>query len=178
MKKLHIYIFACACMLAACSDNGGSDNPLADSDAPITFSTDVEMLATRASVSNIANTDTLKKLGEGFGVFAYKTGTDDIADAAFSRKWGEATTGLSGNELAYPTPDFMYNQQVTWGIQYVKDTSNPDNPVVERNWVYSPPKYWPNSSQNVAPRYISFFAYAPYYRRGCYDGCDRLPHRY
>lgn len=167
MKKLYIYIlYACAWMLMACSDHEGSDVLLLDGDVPIQFTTDVEWLDTRASASNIANTDALKNLGEGFGVFAYKTGSDDIANANFSSKWEEATAGLTGTEAAYPVPDFMYNQQVTWGIQYVKDTSDPDHPVVERNWVYEPPKYWPNSSANATPRHISFFAYAPYTAEG------------
>ena len=63
--------------------------------------------------------------GAGFGVFAYYTGASG---------WG--TVGSS------TTPNFMYNQQVTYSS----------------GWTYSPVKYWPNADGEK----VSLFAYAPY----------------
>lgn len=52
-------------------------------------------------------------------------------------------TGAVKYDLSSVSPDFMYNQDVTY------DGSN---------WTYSPVKYWPNNSTE----YISFFSYYPY----------------
>ena len=52
-------------------------------------------------------------------------------------------TGAVKYDLSSVSPDFMYNQKVTY------DGSN---------WAYSPVKYWPNNSNE----YISFFSYYPY----------------
>jgi hypothetical protein len=52
-------------------------------------------------------------------------------------------TGDIPYDLYSVSPDFMYNQEVTYN---------------EENWTYSPVKYWPNNS----PEYISFFSYYPY----------------
>lgn len=92
---------------------------------PIEFSTYLGRNAeTKGTVLNL---DALKT--QGFGVLAYNTGTDT---------W-------PSQDNTY-TPDFMYNQEVT----YDDDESN--------SWTYSPTKYWPNETNNK----ISFFAYAPY----------------
>ena len=130
----------CAAMVA-CYDYddigplaGGADLALVD------FSTDV---TTRANTL-IDDTAALKKT-TGIGVFAYFTD---------EKPWAEATAKATTAEY------FMYNQRVTWGVQRV-DTLD-DKPEPAYGWIYSPPKYWPNSSGNAAPRYISFFAYAPY----------------
>lgn len=79
---------------------------------------------TRSSVMNI---DSLKKTG--FGVLAYYTGEETYLNA-----------GVPGSF----TPNFMYNQEVTW------DAAG--------RWTYSPVKYWPS---NIMDK-ISFFGYAPY----------------
>lgn len=52
-------------------------------------------------------------------------------------------TGDIQYDLYSVSPDFMYNQEVTYNGE---------------NWTYSPVKYWPNNS----PEYISFFSYYPY----------------
>lgn len=67
--------------------------------------------------------DTEDMKTQGFGVFAYYTN-----DAQYS---------------AAATPNFMYNEKVT----YAGNT-----------WTYAPVKYWPNEATD----YVSFFAYAPY----------------
>lgn len=63
--------------------------------------------------------------GAGFGVFAYYTG---------ATAWGDVGSST--------TPNFMYNQQVTYSS----------------GWTYTPVKYWPNADGEK----VSFFAYAPY----------------
>lgn len=88
---------------------------------PIGFGTYVGRDAqTKASV---VTTETMKT--EGFGVFAYYTAQNNFAST--------------------DTPNFMYNQNVSW------DETN-------GVWTYSPVKYWPNNTNDK----ISFFAYAPY----------------
>ena len=52
-------------------------------------------------------------------------------------------TGEVQYNLSSVSPDFMYNQDVTYN---------------GGNWTYSPVKYWPNNSSE----YISFFSYYPY----------------
>jgi hypothetical protein len=68
---------------------------------------------------------------KGFGVFGYYTGTEDY----------NVTTPNH-------TPNFMYNQEVTW------KGDDADGGV----WQYAPVKYWPNNPLEK----VSFFAYAPY----------------
>lgn len=122
----------CAVM-AACAESSEEGTPVDVGMAPVGFSTDV---TTRTTL--IEDTEALKKLSAGIGVFAYFTDT---------KKWADADN---------PIPDFMYNQQITWGVQRI------EGPDTIRGWIYSPVKYWPNSTGNNDPRYISFFAYAPY----------------
>lgn len=52
-------------------------------------------------------------------------------------------TGDIPYDLYSVSPDFMYNQEVTYN---------------EGNWTYSPVKYWPNNDSEK----ISFFSYYPY----------------
>lgn len=70
----------------------------------------------------------------GFGVTAFYTGQNE---------WTAAS--------ADNTPNFMYNQQVT----YTTSTTG-------GAWSYSPVKYWPTMKSDK----ISFFAYAPYNAAG------------
>ena len=164
MKRNYLYLLACA-LLAACTgsdDNYGQQPQPVDGEAAITFATDI---TTRSNVtrSNVNSLDDLKKLSKGFGVLAYFT------DA---QNWTTAKGTLAPS--AFPPPDFMYNQPVRWGALYtMKDGSGniiydeDHNPVIVNDWVYSPLKYWPNYSDNDdggagAPRYISFFGYAPF----------------
>lgn len=185
MKKIHIYIL-CGCVLCACSDSGDSTSePLTFSDVPIQFSTDMTNLDTRATTGPIESVEALQNLTEGFGVFAYMTGTGDVGSDTYSRTWETATKDaatlepLDGDDANYPIPDFMYNQQVTWYL--LNDGST-------YGWTYSPPKYWPNSTENATSRPISFFAYAPYTSEaeaatadatgitGMTDANDKSPH--
>ena len=67
--------------------------------------------------------DTEDMKTQGFGVFAYYTDEQRYSAAA--------------------TPNFMYNEEVTYA---------------GTAWTYAPVKYWPNEATD----YVSFFAYAPY----------------
>ena len=55
----------------------------------------------------------------------------------------------------------MYNQQVRWGALYTT-TDEKGKAVNVEDWIYTPAKYWPNTTNNAAARFISFFAYAPF----------------
>lgn len=139
-------MFACAMMMACTNsvDEGGEE--LTYSTDAVRFSTDVSSQTTRATTGMINNLDALKASGDGFGVFAYLTD-------------GTAFDTQFPNAAAYTTfaNFFMQNQQVTWNNSY----QNADE-VWQKDWVYSPLKYWPNSTNNATSRYISFFAYAPW----------------
>lgn len=161
-------------LLTGCTagdDGGGGSTPQTTQPEAVSFSTDLGSKSSRVTTGTINNTEALKKVGEGFGVFAYLT--DD-------KKWADA-------DLSGFSNFFMQNQQVTWGVQWVDDKgdTNPANDENHYDWVYYPLKYWPNSTKNATARNISFFAYAPWadasaspeagvidYVR---DG-DRLPH--
>lgn len=190
MKHIYnIIMYACVGMLlAGCASDDGTGGagvtPVAK-DEPVSFSTIVGESAiisqtqqqgeTRATIGTIDNLDALKASGDGFGVFAYLTD---------NKNWTAAKT--DDDDLSEFKDFFMYNQQVTWGVQWVENGSDedPTNDVPHYDWVYSPLKYWPNSSNNAENRNISFFAYAPYTAQagaekgitGFTDSSDKLPH--
>lgn len=136
--------------------------PGATDDGAISFSTGVTETDTRAFTGPIDNLEALKTVPEGFGVLAYLTD---------GQTWEEATDGKKEPYLStFPSPDFMYNQPVTWGwlVRKMKtvdgvDVLDTENSI--KDWVYSPLKYWPNSTDNATARYVSFFAYAPFVER-------------
>ena len=156
--------------MMACSGSDGEEtggSSASSSSDVISFATGVSIETTRATTGSIDDLDALKATPEGFGVFAYVTDDKDWATAV------SADADLSGF-----SDYLMYNQQVTWGVQYVDDSSDP-----HYDWVYAPLKYWPNSSNNATNRYVSFFAYAPYVAAGAASGItgftnssDKLPH--
>lgn len=90
-------------------------------------------VSTRAGQNGAIGNEALKVSTDGFGVFAF-LGNDDWLYASNTQQ-----------------PDFMFNQQVTWGGEA---------------WTYSPLKYWPNETggdaTSVSTDRLSFFAYAPY----------------
>lgn len=141
-------------LLTACSEHEEEVTP-ANAEA-VLFGANVGTSAdTRAAYTgNIDNLDTLKDIPEGFGVFAYITE---------SSLWESVKTTA--------TPDFMYNQSVYWGVQYLDGST----PVYD--WIYTPLKYWPNYSNNDNdhPRYVSFFAYAPFTAEGVSAGITGFP---
>lgn len=118
-KKLFLGLMAAAAVsFTACQkDEVLNEVP---QDQPIEFGTYIGRDAqTKASVINL---DALKE--KGFGVFAYYTGQNSYDEAN-------------------STPNFMYNEQITWSTNA---------------WTYNPVKYWPNNPNDK----VSFFAYAPY----------------
>ena len=134
------------CLLSSCAKSSLSDDgqdPLANVPVPITFTTyTTAMSGTRAGYEGlITDDDRLRDLG--FGVYAFTTD---------SKAWAEWTK---------TAPNFMYNEHVSY--EYVS--------AAEREWMYTPLKYWPNDNQpadNATAQgsqlhsYVSFFAYAPY----------------
>ena len=152
----YVLAMGLAALIGGCAGSDDSSGLSPDyGDAPIVFTTDMNDTwepadnMTRAYTGNIDDVDALKASGVGFGVFAYFTDTE---------KWDEAKGAYPVNDANYPTPDFMNNQTVEWGVQYM------ENEVPHNDWVYDPLKYWPNYSDNnpAEARYVSFFAYAPY----------------
>lgn len=133
IRKGAVMLFLLA--LTGCSkDEAGND-----SGAPVPVRFEAGSPEVFKSRSLIESESALQ--GAGFGVFAYYTGASG---------WG--TVGSS------TTPNFMYNQQVTW------DGTN-------SVWIYTPVKYWPNDNYpadntgatgSQGHSYVSFFAYAPY----------------
>ena len=114
--------------------DSGVDTPEGEA-VPVRFSTYIAQSATtratgNAPLSNITDIASLR--AAGFGVFGY---------------YNDNKTYDSSTD----TPNFMYNQQVTWN---------------NTAWTYSPLKYWPNEhgSDESEDRtdHLSFFAYAPY----------------
>ena len=147
MKK--VLFFACAAaMLAACSN---TDELATLQNVQNAQGTEVNFdvyasRTTRAGLPGGYDTsegygvtlNTLKTGGRhaaaGFGVFGYYTSNSEY-DANSS------------------TPNFMYNQPVTWS-------------TTQNVWTYSPVKYWPNEFGDGAYSddvdRVSFFAYAPF----------------
>lgn len=90
---------------------------------------------------------------EGRGVIYFSAGFAQDATKASGEKASLANndkigvfacyTGDIPYNLTSVSPDFMYNQEVTYN---------------ESNWTYSPVKYWPNNDSER----ISFFSYYPY----------------
>ncbi|MBQ7414160.1 MAG: hypothetical protein IJV09_01835 [Prevotella sp.] len=135
-NDIYVWMLACVLMLSACSGDDVAENGASDAETAVSFSATVPTFSLRSVVSS---TSYLQTQTLGFGVFAYYTGSTPWATA-------EATA----------TPNFMYNQQVTYSTDH---------------WTYSPVKYWPNDNQpadgsgatgSQAHSYVSFFAYAPY----------------
>ena len=153
MKKLFLLAVVGA-SLAACSNDEVVSNPIQQSSqtSPISFDVYAQRAVTRAGLPGgttpAAGTDpqfygiTTKSLqtglhkDAGFGVFAYFTDNGDY----------DANTS---------TPNFMYNEQVTYKTGGTL-----------ADWTYEPVKYWPNEYGDGATSddldKVSFFAYAPW----------------
>lgn len=134
MKKYFI-LAAAALAFAACSNKEDFvAEPQAEQqvgEVPVAFDSYVNRATTRAGQTGSSTLDALKTANVGFGVFGYYTNADNY-DQTF-------------------TPNFFYNQQVTFSGSA---------------WSYTPIKYWPNEfgtnalSDDVDK--VSFFAYAPF----------------
>ncbi|MCD7924534.1 MAG: fimbrillin family protein [Bacteroides sp.] len=120
MKKNYLLWALAVVSLAGCSQNEITEvSP--DAHPAVGFSVYTGTQARGAETDNNA----IQGSGKGFGILAYYTGQSDMGTSS--------------------TPNFMWNQQVTY------DTSN-------KVWKYTPLKYWPNTTGDK----VSFYAYAPY----------------
>jgi len=119
MKKSNLFlVMVMALIVMSCSKDETTMSIPQESNA-ITFGTYVGRDAqTRASALDSVGLTT-----SGFGVFAYYTDGGDFTSSS--------------------TPNFMYNQKVSWNSS---------------KWEYAPVKYWPNEAADM----LTFFAYAPY----------------
>lgn len=142
MKKFIIIAASAALVLGACSK---SEITTPAEQVPVTFGTYLgKTKAVSATTFGDMTLATLQASTNGFGVFGYYADnsgngtTNDIASAADPAKF---------------TPNFMYNQKVTYSSS---------------KWSYSPIKYWPNeySAANAKTEQgidkLSFTAYAPH----------------
>lgn len=123
-------LIACAALtMTSCSNDEINAPQQSQGNNAIEFSTYLGRNAqgSRGTETNDASIKKNEKNG-GFGVLAYYTKQDDF-------------------NITNHTPNFMWNQQVTY-----KGT----------NWEYTPVKYWPTKVGDK----VSFFAYAPYAANG------------
>lgn len=124
-------LIACAALtMTGCSNDEINAPQQSQGNNAIEFST---YLGRNAQGSRGTETSTTSIQTSGFGVLAYYTKQTDFANTN--------------------TPNFMWNQQVTY-----KGT----------NWVYTPVKYWPTKGGDK----VSFFAYAPYVAGGNANGIE------
>ena len=107
---------------------------------PITFATSITGEATKAATPLPDDTD--------FRIFAfYQPGVVDEDPAVdYTGTWNDLA-------IEHWTPNFMYDQPVTWN-----DNGTPADDS-DDYWGYTPVKYWPNNAENT----ITFWAYSPYY---------------
>lgn len=129
-QNYFIGLIACAALtMTGCSNDEINVPQQSQGNNAIEFSTYLGRNAqgSRGTETNDASIKKNEKNG-GFGVLAYYTKQDDF-------------------NITNHTPNFMWNQQVTY-----KGT----------NWEYTPVKYWPTKVGDK----VSFFAYAPYAANG------------
>lgn len=144
-KKFYLFAAAAVMLMTACSSDDATSD-VTPSQTPMAVGFDTYLSNTTRAVggqTGVMTTSTLQS--EGFGVFAFQT--NDTYPAGGTGK----------------TPNFMYNQKVTYGSSV---------------WSYSPLKYWPNNTTQdmhggsghatitTPDDYVSFFAYAPYVANG------------
>ncbi len=120
MKKNYLLWALAVVSLAGCSQNEITEvSP--DAHPAVGFSVYTGTQARGVKTDN----DAIQGSGKGFGILAYYTGQSNMGTSS--------------------TPNFMWNQQVTY------DSDN-------TSWKYTPLKYWPNTTGDK----VSFYAYAPY----------------
>lgn len=141
MKKILLIAASAALVLASCAKIEHDQTTIGEG-TPVLFGAYNARLATKAVSSTTygqINTNALLQASAGFGVFAF------YSDGAANEYNGATPTSNF-------TPNFMYNQLVTY------DTDH---------WTYSPIKYWPNEYNNTTAigadvDKLTFFAYAPH----------------
>lgn len=117
-------LIACAALtMTGCSNDEINAPQQSQGNNAIEFSTYLGRNA-QGSRGTETNDASIKSENAGFGVLAYYTKQDDF-------------------NITNHTPNFMWNQQVTYS---------------NSAWSYAPVKYWPTKVGDK----VSFFAYAPY----------------
>lgn len=143
-----VFAAVAALSMSGCSQEEellvSGDNSFADPNA-VLFGTYMG----KAPQSRGAVLDNASIKTEGFGVYAYYTGQDDLTP-------GESNAAV---------PNFMCNQQVTWDASAKYPGSDKESDPAGM-WTYSPVKYWPS---NVGEK-LSFYAYAPYMAAAVAEG--------
>ena len=160
MKKV-LFFAAAAAMMAACSNTEeleGFQVQKDNQETPVNFDVYAGKAATRSGLPGgydategyglTTNTlQTGRHSAAGFGVFGFYTSNS------------EYDTNSS-------TPNFMYNQQVTYNS-------------TKTAWTYEPVKYWPNEFGNAAISddvdHVTYFAYAPWQKVTVNTGVPVLP---
>lgn len=123
MKTYHLLATAAVMLLAGCSQNEITEiSP--DANPVVAFDMYTGAQTKGTVTDNTAGTTGIRN-ATGFGILAYYTDKNN---------WNAASSF---------TPNFMWNQQVTYQGSA---------------WKYTPVKYWPKTEGDK----ISFFAYAPY----------------
>lgn len=138
MKKTY-FLAAAAALFAACASDDLTlqEQPQTQAEAgAVGFEAYTQRGITRAGTPGSLTTEGLKTgsfATDGFGVFGYYTDNNDYEQRS--------------------TPNFFYNQQVTWS-------------TASTAWTYEPVKYWPNEYGNKASSddsdKVTYFAYAPW----------------
>lgn len=124
MKTYHLLATAAVLLLAGCSQNEITEiSP--DANPAVAFDMYTGAQTKGTVTDNGTGTTGIKNTTTGFGILAYYTDKNN---------WNAAGSF---------TPNFMWNQQVTYQASA---------------WKYTPVKYWPKTESDK----ISFFAYAPY----------------
>lgn len=151
-RIIWLWIALTALVFSSCGKNepqAGDDawEPLTG-DTPISFTTKIGAETKTGSLSTIST---------NFHVFAfYQPGVvDDDPLVDYTGTWDDLST-------QHWTPNFMYDQPVTWNNNGTPADDSDDY------WNYAPIKYWPNNAENT----ITFWAYSPYY--GEYEHQDFL----
>ena len=138
MKKTY-FLAAAAALFAACASDDLTlqEQPQTQAEAgAVGFEAYTQRGITRAGTPGSLTTEELKTgsfATDGFGVFGYYTDNNDYEQRS--------------------TPNFFYNQQVTWN-------------TTSTAWTYEPVKYWPNEYGDKAVSddadKVTYFAYAPW----------------
>ena len=152
---------------AACSSDkleayqGQPDTNLESPSNAISFGTYMGKTGTTRATTGqtgVITTSTLQSSTNGFGVYGYLS-----------------STAFTDNTAVTATPNFMWNEQVTYSSS---------------KWSYSPVKYWPNGEDGnntagtpsntavqTSAQYLNFFAYAPWVSAGvaANDGITSIP---
>lgn len=127
-RRYILWVMAAVLMAACGNDADEAANGYVPSTEPIAFDASTDDGQTTRAPGETNDDAALQ--AKGFGVFA-----------SYTRNVKYENTNVS--------PDFMYNQQVTYDAGA---------------WKYAPTKYWPNNvnDDDSFREYVTFFAYAPY----------------